>query len=125
MWRVFALCRSDYARWLFVPVIFLILTIGTACFAVCIPMLKSLIACVLGTIGVRVATFFFRTNVTITERLNLAIDAFQFGTLLWSVFTNVSATSIIGHKTWSEFSSLFWYSADVFLGDIDERFGSE
>ena len=61
---------------------------------------NTLAVFVFTTISIRVATYFIPDDTAIMTRVVRVLDVFQVGTLMWSLLTNLSATSIIGHKAW-------------------------
>ncbi|THG94358.1 hypothetical protein EW026_g7099 [Hermanssonia centrifuga] len=79
-WRAWALCRTEYKKVL----------VLLAC------MLGLMASSVVATIGVKIA-FLLAPESQILVR---AIDITQISYLVWSLLTNICATSIISHKTW-------------------------
>ncbi|PSR77964.1 hypothetical protein PHLCEN_2v7622 [Hermanssonia centrifuga] len=83
VWRAWALCKTEYRKVLFIPVVLLCLTALS----------------VFTTIGLRIASFLTPGGFSFKPVLH-AIDICQVSNLVWSLLTNISATSIISHKTW-------------------------
>lgn len=119
------LCKTDYGNWLFVPLVFLVLNVGTCCYFALFHPLIPVTVSTFATIGIRITTFFFFQDPGAEKRLNTALDAFQISTLTWSLLTNLLATCIIAHKAWSGPSNIFDWSLGLtsLSGDIDRQSG--
>ncbi|KAJ3555403.1 hypothetical protein NM688_g2596 [Phlebia brevispora] len=83
VWRSWVLCRAEYGKLLFIPMVLLVLTTLT----------------VLGTITVKVSTFLVFVNGT-PGSVTSVINVLQVSTLAVSFLTNVAATGFISHKAW-------------------------
>ncbi|THG95345.1 hypothetical protein EW026_g6290 [Hermanssonia centrifuga] len=81
VWRAWALCRVNYKKTLLAPVFFLLMTIMS----------------ISVTIGLRIASFFTPAEF---HPIITGINICQASNLVCSLLTNVSATSIVSHKTW-------------------------
>lgn len=78
---------------------------------------------VLGTIGIRIGTFFTAAGPAASSSHTIirVLNIFQIGTLVWSLATNMSATLIISHKAWCVQQDIIYCAALILSPGSTDR----